>query len=200
MSRILDAIINRMCDLKIISKTDSALYLYGLKNGLIKISISIFYLLLISKLKILGSGLFFFIIFKLLRQYAGGYHADSRLGCYIQTNLILALGAINLKLHIIPDMIVSMLVVIAIILIFTYDPITGENRKLDNKQIQVFKKVTRILAIIYIMLLIVCSLLGYQEIAYAVKCSVITTEFFVILGKLKEKLRAGYNILGSRAV
>lgn len=134
---------------------------YGIERcKMIIISITIT-LLLGCFFGILYQSIIFLLAFSILRRYAGGYHADTQLRCYVISLIIVILSFFCIK-HIYFNNIISFLnLSLSLVIILFLSPIDSENRRLDEKEKQKYGLRTRITATI---LYLFCCYLYYIEI------------------------------------
>lgn len=136
----------------------------------------------------LWDGIIFLIAFIFLRRYAGGYHANTRIRCFIYSNLISLsyVGFCNLE-SIYNDTLLTLLFAASIVVILIFSPIDNENKRLDEEEkIKYKSKVTKII-MIDILLVIISKYIGIEKIYNILICSVIITSVLVLLGYLKNK-------------
>lgn len=179
----------RMVERGIIKEEEQELYQFGIRNGMI---------ILLNVLTAFLIGLFtgklllvavFTLSFMILRSFTGGYHSDSRVFCYIGSNLVLFIPVYTQELfQKIPDSILMILLVLATGIIFYLSPMNCKNRKLDEKERRYFGRKARIIAGVEV---IVLGILWYAELinyAYAVYTSICITAIFMIIGKIQLKI------------
>ncbi len=179
----------RMVERGIIKEEEQELYQFGIRNGMI---------ILLNVLTAFLIGLFtgklllvavFTLSFMVLRSYTGGYHSDSRVFCYIGSNLVLFIPVYTQELFLkVPVSILVILLVLASGVIFYLSPMNCKNRKLDEKERRHFGRKARIIAGVEV---IVLGILWHAELmtyAYAVYTSICVTAVFMIIGKIQLKI------------
>lgn len=90
--RLSDTIATKMASNDVISKDDRNLYAYGLR-GMAMLGICAFTMFAIGILlhELLFTAVFF-LSYTVLRAFYGGYHAQSRIVCFVLSNLIVVLS------------------------------------------------------------------------------------------------------------
>ncbi len=179
----------RMVERGIIKEEEQELYQFGIRNGMI---------ILLNVLTAFLIGLFtgklllvavFTLSFMVLRSYTGGYHSDSRVFCYIGSNLVLFIPVYTQELFLkVPVSILVILLVLASGVIFYLSPMNCKNRKLDEKERRHFGRKARIIAGVEV---IVLGILWHAELmtyAYAVYTSICVTAVFMIIEKIQLKI------------
>lgn len=115
-------------------------------------------------LGMLREGLILIIPFILIRKFSGGFHLDSLSSCIVCSNFLIAsmIGLIKLVVNTDQITTLSSIVVISVIFICRHSPIENKSRRLSQIEVQVFKKIARIIAIvalvIYFALLIIAPI------------------------------------------
>ncbi len=94
--------------------------------------------------------MFYIVSFMLVRETAGGYHAESHISCL--AILVLSYCSFLTLLHILPNAwmkIVSLFfILLSIILVFILSPIEDHNKTLTEQEIKKFKKKSRVIILL----------------------------------------------------
>ncbi len=133
-------------------------------------------------------GIILFAAFIPLRSYAGGYHARGYLSCYLESCVIMT--AILLFLRFItqsgiPPYGMWLLFLAAAAVIFYLAPLADENKPISEKETIVFKKRTRIILLVEILLAGVLAF-NHTDADYAVMMAVVLSAFLLLLHKGRE--------------
>lgn len=132
-----------------------------------------------------------FVCFVTVRSYAGGYHADTELRCYL-----LSIVEINLLLLFkyyleIPSEIYIVIAGVAVLIIFFLAPVANFTKPLDSCEVTVYRKRTRRMLLAQSALMILFIVLdfenGYSSIAY----SFVLVCILLVSGKIKYSLYPG---------
>lgn len=168
-------------------------HLYGM-NMLFNVTINIISMIFIG----IATGkplecIIFCFIYKTIRKYTGGFHFESAWTCYISSCVmyLLAMAAIIYVPFRMYE--TSGMVIISSIIMWILSPIEAINKPLDEREKQVFKKRARI-RITAVVVIYVCSIFVYTQLAHAIALSVIFAMLFAILGKIKLVLFAEKNL------
>ena len=107
--------------------------------------------------------LFFFIAFIPLRIYAGGYHANTKLRCYIVSLVVYVL--FTLLMGVIPQAYyvnVSLLgVLLSFVIVYIFAPIVHNNKSVNSLERKTYRKFSIIISVIEILLIFI--LLFFKE-------------------------------------
>lgn len=185
LERISEKFAGKLIQAGIISEEDTDVYTYGFFQSAMMI-------LNIATTLILG------IVFQLLipcillnlayipiRTNAGGHHASSPFKCYVNSTIIIAVLLSIIKWVVIPTFISIAMLTVSSAVIFILAPVETENNPLDEVERQVFKRRTRIILYIEIMIFAVLIVLGKAQIAGTIALGLLTECLMLIMGYLK---------------
>ena len=176
----------RLVERGIIKEEEQEIYQFGIRNGMI-ILLNVLTAFLIGlvteKLFVVAV---FTLSFMVLRSYTGGYHSDSRIFCYVGSNLVLFIPVYTEMLFVQTDnYILIILLVLAVGIIMVCSPMHSKNRKLDEAEQKHFGRKAKVITV---MQLIVLGVLWYMEqdaYAYAIYSSICITAVLMMLGKMQ---------------
>ena len=176
----------RLVERGIIKEEEQEIYQIGIRNGMI-ILLNVLTAFLIGlvteKLFVVAV---FTLSFMVLRSYTGGYHSDSRIFCYVGSNLVLFIPIYTEMLFVQTDnYILIILLALAVGIIMVCSPMNSKNRKLDEAEQKHFGRKARVITV---MQLIVLGVLWYMEqntYAYAIYSSICITAVLMMLGKMQ---------------
>ena len=167
MSKLLDLTLVFIMNNTKLDNDNSEIIRYGLEVLFIKIIFFFFLLLIAFSLHCFIECLFFLIVFSVIRTSAGGYHARTRIQCFVMSMLmiIINIGVINLVAHYISlYYILVPLDLISVVAIWSLSPVDTENRPLDADEKIRFKKRTRILLCLELVSVIIMEILNLRII------------------------------------
>lgn len=179
----MDAILNKIMDFIYKNEDDmdeekAEIVKYGLEILLLKITFFAATLIIGALMHSFVECLIFTAFFSSIRSLAGGYHASTRLQCFIQSMLTFAsvLGILKLE-KVFPAIIIPLLIlsVIAAIVILYFAPIDTENKRLDEDECKTFKQKSRIVMIVEIVIGAAAYFLNFSSITCSVMLALIVT-------------------------
>lgn len=174
----------RMLERGIIREEERELYEFGIRNGMIlflDIATAFLIGLLTTKLAVVA---IFTVSFMVLRSYTGGYHSDSRIFCYIGSNMVLFIPVYTENIFLMAsDMQVYILLSLTMVIILWLSPMHSKNRKLDQKEQKHFGRKARLVAVMELIIFLALWYLGQTAYAYAVYTSICITAVFMLAGK-----------------
>ena len=186
MEQIIDKIIEAMKNSDSLTDDEEIV-----RRGLEVIAIKIFFAVIIVIAGLLLGcfleSILFTIAFTALRQYSGGYHADSQKKCFALSTLMLmiSLGIIK-SIKIFPMLILPLIILtlISIIYVLIAAPIDTPNKRLDKDEIRVYGKRARIFAVLLTIAAVVLSVLDLSVFACAVMTGIIMSAYLMLKGQI----------------
>lgn len=191
--RVINKIISSMKK-NISDDIDDEIISYGLE---IIITKAVFFAIIIFLgiiTKCLPDVIAFIIAFTVIRQYGGGYHADTRIRCFILSVLTLFLDIVMIKLAelgFISMLFLIIITLLSVVYIWIVAPIDTKNKRLDADEIVHYGK--RVKVVILILCLIVCILLFFKinNYARAIMFGIVTEAFLMIAGAVQNYKSGG---------
>lgn len=188
MNKIAIKIIDLLLSNNIIKETDKNIYVYGMELMLTSVS-EILFILLISII----AGNFvetsiFLAVFLPIRIYAGGYHADTRLRCFLIFVGVYILFSICI--HILDwkqyEYAAILISVINIISVTLFAPLKNKNKKLTDAEVKKYKRISILLSVIAGSVIILLSALNRCGVSFgSVSLALFTVLISLITGKIK---------------
>ena len=154
---------------------------YGLEILFIKIVFSICALFIAVSLHCFWECIVFLMAFSAIRTSAGGFHARTRIQCFVMSMfmIIINIGAVKLVAHYISlYYFLAPLALISIVAIWFLSPVDTENRPLENDEKIRFKKRTRVLLCLELVSVIIMEILDLRNIVFEI---LLATSFVAVL-------------------
>lgn len=193
ISAIADRISEEMLHEGLILEEDRELYQYGF---FLLISRGIFFVIAGIAGALVGNlwdSIFFYILFSLLRGYAGGLHADREAVCLFSTTASLFLAAkIIFCLRRGNYVILSCgVLVVCSALVLLIAPLDSDSKPLGESEMRHYRKITRHLILLMNLSSFVWLMAGYPQFLF-ISCVVTGVEaVLLILGKAKRRWQDG---------
>ena len=130
----------------------------------------------------------FFISFCLVRNFAGGIHADTERKCtIISTFSILASIVVMWVLDFLGLKTFSLfLLIISAICLIVFSPIDTPNKQLNASDKKKYKKKTVLICLALVILHIILSCVGIHSFSIAVSVSMVFAATLVVAGKIEQ--------------
>lgn len=195
MEKIIDKIIEEMKKSNTLID-DEEIVRYGLEIMISKAFFAVIIAIIGLIMGCIVESVIFTLSFSLLRQYGGGYHADTRNKCFYLSviTLIAALSIImfaeNFQFLAIPLLMVA---IISVIYILCKAPIDTFGKPLDEDEIKYYGGRARVITVILIIAAAIFWLLRLRDISFTVLTGIIIEAYLMIKGQI-DKNRSGANI------
>ena len=188
MNDIIDRALERFVLEECINREGSDIYRFGLECMFLKMVHYISYFLIALLFHSLGSLLVSACIFAPLRSRIGGYHAKTRLGCYVfSCFMVLLLCLINKQQ--IPEWILFFGLLSADIIIYLLAPAADENHPLDSVEVQSFRRQAVVVLLITNFILLAMMWLN-AAISRYMFYGIVMAAVLLLLGKMKEWMKS----------
>lgn len=129
----------------------------------------------------------FAMSFTLLREYGGGYHAETRKKCFVLSilTLIASLSIIklaeNFQVLTLPICVVAF---ISVIYILIKAPIDTPNKRFDEDEIRVYGRKARLLTVVLLAVVLLLWILKLSDFAVTVLTGIIVEAYLMLKGQI----------------
>lgn len=145
-----------------IKQKDISIYRYGLEVLYLSVLEVMSILLLAVWVGNFFETLLYFAAFIPLRLFAGGYHANTRLGCYFVSLGVYGAFSVVVAFATISYLWLVLLAMIALVIIWRYAPIVHRNHKISQKDLFSAKSISQNLALVELLVVIVVGFFQYK--------------------------------------
>lgn len=181
IKKIENIVIDNLIHYQLVDQDDIAIYKFGLECFVLKMIHYTTYCLVALVCGCLFEFLIFIVSYIMLRKYAGGIHANTRIGCLVISNFFLS-GVLFIGKWIEKCLSLSIISILGLLIIIAFAPVDNPNRRLSNRERNKFRK----LAIFICLFELVVSFVGYEvELFKWVQLGVIVCAFVTLCGKIK---------------
>lgn len=183
---LVDRIAYKLVKDNAIDAADLEAYKFGLEVTLLKAVHYVSYIVIALCMKKILEAVIVFAVIYSLRRNTGGFHAQTRIGCYLFSCAVIfvSLFATDLNLNAAALAITS---IIDAVILVVLSPVKNANRKLDSEDIEYFKHRLRRLMLIYFIIYATTAALGagYFIKLYTIGFTVDT--LLTIMGRMQMK-------------
>lgn len=178
MDMFLDKVMDFITHNRKIDDEEAEIVRYGLEMAVLKITFFAAALVVSLLMNSFWQFIIFISLFSILRSYAGGYHAKTRIRCFIQSMLLIIAAVIIINITqkityiIVP---LSVIALAASIIIWRIAPVDSKNKRLDFDEKAIMRRKTRITLIAEIIIGVVSYLLNFKMVSCAVVLSIIAS-------------------------
>lgn len=185
LNKLSEKFISYLLDKGVVKTEDREIYQFGFYQLLVFLCNIIVALVIFWWFDLFIEGLIFYVGYSTLRSYAGGFHFQSSVLCYIVSTAINFLVIFLLK-NIDLNFISSLITVGAILIIFCLAPMGTENKELDEIEQKVYRKKTLIVLGVMIVLLSLFILIHLYQYALVLFMVLWLSASMLLLGLLKK--------------
>lgn len=188
ISKVSSKIVSVLASRSVINKDDAELYDYGF---FILLSQLLYFIIALATgiiLKIIPQSVIFYLVFLLIRKYAGGYHASTEARCEIFSTLLIVGSITVAKLSEIYDFKIALLVISAVsaVCIFIFSPLDTPEKPLSQKEFNYFRKISWLILLAIIISITVSYILKLNFITVPCCMSLILESILLSAGKIKK--------------
>ncbi|MBQ4530920.1 MAG: accessory gene regulator B family protein [Lachnospiraceae bacterium] len=186
LNRVTEHIVTYLVQQGVIESEQREIYFYGFHRGFVD-GINIISLILISLFfGQLLEAVVFIIAFRLLRSYAGGYHAKTQWHCYFLT-MFTIVTALSIIKYINVSMIVSVaLWMLSGVIIFLWSPVEAENKPLDEIEIRIYGKKAKLIFLMETICFLVSLACNWISMYESILLAVICTSMSLVVANVKK--------------
>lgn len=188
ISRIALTITDWLRKRDIIVQEEYEIYLFGMEQLLSSIMNMVSVLIIGMILGVLLESIIFLMAFKFIRQYAGGYHASTRIRCYLLSIMTIITVLSVIKYVSMDEIILVTLSGLASIVILLLSPIDTENRRIDAVERIYYRKKTIIIWVIELFIAVMCMIVHFYEGAKCIVLALLVLAMALSGEKLKGKI------------
>lgn len=190
ITKLAQKTVDALCCAQIIGEEDKDLYIYGffvLYTRLLFLIITIVFSIVFG---IIWQGILMYIIFSLIRSYAGGVHASKESICLTTTTLALFVCVIVLRLCIQWDyaILTSIVLVFECCCIVLLSPIDTEEKRLRPEESKRYSRITCIITSLVALLSFLCVAFGLRSILYICTVSYGLESILLLIGRFRMRV------------
>ncbi len=173
----------------IIAEEDIELYAYGFFVLLSKLMFCVIAILFGAIFNIIPESILFYILFSLIRSYAGGIHAPSEWQCTMFTSISMLLSIASIKMLINYDAIVVAFSILAMasVLIALFSPLDTPEKPLTVNEKQHYKKKSILIVLLILFLATISVVSNQTTFLYSCTVSLLLESILLALGKVSTK-------------
>ena len=188
-TKLAEYIVRKLIAVSVVEEGDRELYVYGF---FLLITRFFFFLVTVAFgvfLKIPCESVIFYIVFILLRSYAGGVHAKTEVACTIWTTL--AIGATVFAIRVLEFSSVKILplLIVGNLSVFLFSPLENIEKPVDADSRKEYRTICNVLLVVYDIVAVASLRLGVPVLCYSIVCGLSLEAFLLVVGKIAAKRR-----------
>lgn len=170
----------------LIEEGDRELYIYGFFTLISHIYFFFVTAVTGFMMGILVESVVFYVVFMLLRTYAGGVHAKTEIACSVLTTLALIASLIGIKqLEALGSSSISLLMLgVGSLCVLLFSPLDTEEKPLDEQEKRKYRAICMAILFLCIMAAAIAQLLSIHGIFSTIICSVFLEGILLVAGKM----------------
>lgn len=188
MERILRALSGWLVQQDAIEPDDRELYVYAMYSLLVSVMPLAIFLVVSGVIGMVAEGLLIVIPFMVTRKFSGGYHARHAYTC-MMISVGLLTSSFYVVIHAECNWIVHLLVAISGLSVVVNSPIDSENKRLEEDEINQYRRTTCSLVIITIIFYSVLIALNQRHYAVCLAVSLVLTAILQLPCIIQSKKR-----------
>lgn len=163
MEKVVNRILNRLVKYSDITQEEKAIYRFGFECMILKIIHLITYIFIAIIMKQILELLIMLSVIIPLRKRAGGYHAKTRLGCYM-VSCITVYASLLMYKFVDNDKVYFSCWIICSAVICLLAPLDNENKRINQLEKIYYKKATRKIIFVIGIIILLSRLIGIKSI------------------------------------
>lgn len=185
---IAEHITQKLIASSVIEEGDRELYRYGFFLLLSSVLYLIVAAIFGSTFGILWESIVFYLLFSILREYAGGIHAKTEHGCMLSTILALLLSIIGIRKMMQAELSTAAMVflIVGCAAVFLFSPLDVPEKPLSADDWRHYRRVSWRLAAVYALLGVWAAAVGWP-ILYPIAASTTLEGILLLAGTINQK-------------
>lgn len=186
LSRLCDKIVFNLYQGGFIKRDDIEIYRFGVEATLIKFIHYLSILLIGFLFHMVIQTVFFIANFCFLREFAGGYHAKTKLHCFAISLFMITFALLIVKMNSVKGMYAVSIVtfVLSFLIIFYMSPVENISKPLDQAEIKQYRKISRMILLIESTVSVLIVNLNFQYFLI-VDIAFVSVSCLLIMGKIE---------------
>ena len=184
---LLDKVTDSLLRQNSISMEEAEVYRFGVEVTILKALHLLSYFTIALCMKRVPEFIIIFGIFYAFRQNVGGYHAKTRMACYLFscTAIAISLAVAGQEMN---PIFMGGLAVCELLILVLLCPVKNENRPMDEEEISYFRNRLYKLVALYIVVFAVTGLLKIHWLLWLYTIGLTLATILAVLGKMQEKI------------
>ena len=184
MDKLIDTIMEKLLSDGFVKEDEAEIVRFGLELNIMKLIISAAMLAAAVVFKSAPAALIFMAAYPPLRSCCGGYHAKTRMGCFILSMAVMStvIAACRFMLPEASLITGSAITLAGVLLIILFAPVDTPNKPFDETERRVFRRRSLIAAALSIVLAAVLAFFRLYKLMSAASLAVFFTGIMLVAG------------------
>lgn len=188
ISKLSNLITQSLLKNNVILDDEKELYDYGLFMIISYMTFFLISILFGIALNILFSSILFYISFCLVRNFAGGIHANSEIKCDIITTVSILISEILIKIFIDYSLVclAFVMLIISSVCLCVIKPVATSQKEISQQEKLHFHKKVIVLTVTFLLISVTSFILGFNSIVISLALGLSLANILLIIGKLQQ--------------
>lgn len=169
----------------VIHPSDREIYRYGFQQGLLLLLNLLSALIIAVVMGMVKETLVFLGAFIPLRSFAGGFHLNSKIQCYVMSMIVIVLVLLAIKSELISFGCYYLLISISHIIIFFLSPVEDVNKRLDELERRTYQRLSRIIQCLELFVFVITSHYSLDLLWIPVTWAWFVLSLLIVMGYIK---------------
>lgn len=183
-TKLAEYIVRKLIAVSVVEEGDRELYIYGFF-----LLITHFYFFLVTIafgcfLRIPCESVIFYIVFILLRSYAGGVHARTEIACTVWTTVAMGMATVFIKVLEASTAKIRLVFLLFNIFLLALSPLDSGEKPLDAEEKHRYRKICVVLVFICDVVATAARVLAMPILYYPVVCGMGLEAILLVVGKM----------------
>ena len=183
-TKLAERIVRKLIAVSVVEEGDRELYIYGFF-----LLITRFYFFLVTIafgcfLRIPCESVIFYIVFILLRSYAGGVHARTEIACTVWTTVAMGMATVFIKVLEASTAKIRLVFLLFNIFLLALSPLDSGEKPLDAEEKHRYRKICVVLVFICDVVATAARVLAMPILYYPVVCGMGLGAILLVVGKM----------------
>lgn len=192
MDKITYAVSNSLAENNFIKREDIDIYRYGIEMFIICVLEMAFVMLISVIVGNVFEAMLFFIGFIPIRIYSGGYHAETRIGCFIILIFVYGIFSVINRYGFMESYSFPALIMILanMLLVYKYSPLPNVDKKPNREAEKIYRKRSLLFTVIISGIVVLFIALGiFNKYTQAMMLGLFTAALSLAAGKIKNIIK-----------
>ena len=180
---IAERIVGKLIAASAVEEVDRELYVYGF---FLLITRFFFFLVTVVfgfSLKIPYESVVFYIVFILMRSYAGGVHAKTEMACTVWTTVAMGSAVVIIKILEVLNGKTLLILIFSDLCILRITPLDTNEKPLTEQDKRWYRKICYVMVATCNLIIIAGAVLSIPLLCYPVVCSMLLEAILLVIGK-----------------
>ena len=185
LTKVSEKFASKLVSAGVVSEENSDIYVYGCFQFIMLILNIITTLIISIVLHMVLQCVLLNAVYIPIRLAAGGNHADSSFGCYVNSSIMIMILLMIIRWIPVSAFAVLLMLGISSTIIILYAPVESKSNQFDEDEKRVCRKRSIIVLLIEVILSLIFLIIKHNELASIISLGLLSESIMVIVGMIK---------------